>query len=167
MKTNNEKLKNAMIFIKNFVIRHKVVFIVIAAAILIPNIFFFVSRRTGKYRMVMLFEQVGSKKIEKEVIYVPKNDSQTKLETYISELLLGPLFHRARPVFSLGTKLEFCILKGDVLYVGLSEDAIFQDNEAADFYDGVELFKKAVKKNFPKIKDVEIFAGNVFIETKK
>ena len=167
MKTTHEKLKTALIYTRNFIVRHKIAFIVIAAAFLLPNIFFFVSKRAGKYRMVMLFEQVGSNKIQKEVIYVPKNDSQTKLESYISELLLGPLFHRARPVFSLGTKLEFCILKDDVLYVGLSEDAIFQDNEAAEFYDGVELFKTAVKKNFPKIKDVEIFAGNVFIETKK
>ena len=119
MKTNNEKLKNALIYTRNFIVRHKIAFIVIAAAFLLPNIFFFVSKRAGKYRMVMLFEQVGSNKIQKEVIYVPKNDSQTKLESYISELLLGPLFHRARPVFSLGTKLEFCILKDDVLYVGL------------------------------------------------
>ncbi len=166
MKTNNEKLKNAMIFTEKFIAMHKAILIAVAAAAVLLAVFSFVFRRAGKYRMVMLFQQVGSAKIEKEVTYVPKNGTQTKLETYISEFLLGPLLHRARPVFSLGTKLEFCIQKEDILYVGLSDDAIFQDNEAVEFYDGVEIFKKAIKMNFPKIKDVQIFAGNVFIETK-
>lgn len=158
------KIKNILNSLKNFILNHKIAVSVILAVLIVPHIIHFAAVNAGKTKRVMYFQQVGSEKIEKEIRYIPKNDSQTELELYISELLLGPQVYRARPLFSLGTSLEFCILKGDELYVGLSEDAIFQDNEALEFNKGVELLKKNIKKNFPKINEFEIFAGNTFIE---
>lgn len=155
--------KNVLIKTKNFLFKHKIAVIVILAVLIVPHVIHFAAVNAGKTKRVMYFQQVGSEKIEKEIRYIPKNDSQSELEIYISELLLGPQVYRARPLFSLGTSLEFCILKDDELYVGLSEDAIFQDNEALEFNKGIELLKKNIKKNFPKINEFEIFAGNVFV----
>lgn len=152
--------------VKKIIIKHKIAVIVVLAVLIVPHVVHFAAVHAGKSRRVMYFQQVGSEKIEKEVRYIPKNESQSEIESYISELLLGPEIHRVRPLFSLSTSLEFCILKDKTLYVGLSEDAVFQDNEATDFYRGEELLKKNIKKNFPEISDIEIFAGDIFIEDK-
>lgn len=150
---------------RDYVVRHKIAFLVILAVLVVPHIVHFAGTHAGKTRRVMYFAQVGSDKIEREVRYVPKNKSQSALENYISELLLGPQIHRVRPLFSLGTALEFCILNDGILYVGLSEDSIFQDNEAVPFTEGTELLKKNIRKNFPKIHEIEIFAGDVCVES--
>lgn len=149
---------------KNILFKHKIAVIVVLALLIVSQIARFAAVNAGKSRRVMYFPQVGTEKIEKEIRYVPKNKSQSELETYISELLLGPEVHRARPLFSLGTSLDFCIINDRVLYVGLSEDSIFQDNEAVGFEKGTELFKKNIRKNFSKIDEIEIFCGNNFVE---
>lgn len=153
-----------MVQVKNFLLKHKIAVIVVLAVLIVPHIIHFAAVKAGKSRYVMYFQQVGSEKLAKEIRYVPKNQAQNSIENYISELLLGPEVHRARPLFTLGTSLEFCIQKDDILYVGLSDDAVFQDNEAIEFNRAAELLKKNIKKNFPKIDRIEIFAGKNYVE---
>lgn len=159
------KSKNFLAKTKKIILKHKIAVCAILAVLIVPHIVSFAAVNSGKKRRVMYFQQVGSENLAKEIRYVPKNNAQKPLENYISELLLGPEIRRARPLFSLGTSLEFCIQEDNVLYVGLSQDAVFQDNEASKFENGIELLKKNIKKNFPKIKRIEIFAGNVFINS--
>lgn len=149
---------------KNFLFNHKIAVIVVLAVLIVPHIVHFAAVNAGKTKRIMYFQQVGSEKLAKEIRYIPKNDAQNPLENYISELLLGPEIRRARPLFTLGTSLDFCIQKDDVLYVGLSDDAVFQDNEAVEFSRAAELLRKNIKKNFPKIDKIEIFAGKNYVE---
>lgn len=121
----------------------------------------------GFTKRVLYFPQVGTEKIIKEIRYLPENHSQTPLENYVSEILLGPQVRRARPLFSLGTSLEFCILKENTLYIGLSDSAVLQESEAVSLTRGIEILKLNIKKNFSKITDVQIFSENVRIDDKK
>jgi hypothetical protein len=62
-------------------------------------------------------------------------------------------------VFSLGTKVLFCNLSGDTLYVNLSEDALLEKGSAQTIKDGTEFFKMNILKNFANINTIEMFIG--------
>lgn len=151
---------------KKLTLKHKIVFTAAAAALLFMAAYIISSSaaHAGKSKRLMYFKQTGTQKVEKEIRYIPKSEVETELESYISDLLLGPMVHRVRPLFSIGTELEFCMLKDNVLYIGLSKAAIFQDNEALSFDEGAELLKKNIRKNFHKVDDISIFIDNIFIE---
>lgn len=121
----------------------------------------------GFTKRVFYFPQVGTERIIKEVRYLPDNHVQTPLENYVSEILLGPQVRRTRPLFSLGTSLEFCILKDNTLYLGLSDSAVLQESEAVNLTRGIELLKLNIRKNFSKISDIQVFSENVRIDDKK
>ena len=82
------------------------------------------------------------------------------MSVFVDELLLGPMTYRYRYLFTPGTVAEFCFTKGKTLYVGLSEDALAVHDEVLPVEQGIELLKKNVKENFPRIDDVVVFIGN-------
>lgn len=94
---------------------------------------------------------------------LPKDPSRGELRLFVDELVLGPETPRLRPLFSLGTSVEFCFVAPrdgvDVLYVGLSEDAVQQRGSAAEIQRGIELFRENVTKNFANIGEVVLFIG--------
>ena len=104
-----------------------------------------------------------SSKSQKEIRYLTKNPVQGKLEYYVDELILGPTFYRGRPLFTVGTKLDSCFVQDSVLYVGLSEDAVLQDGDSLELMQAVALFKKNIKKNFSRIKKIELFIDGNYI----
>ena len=88
---------------------------------------------------------------------------QGRLQCYIDELLLGPVFYRGRPLFTLGTKLDYCFVTDRTLYVGLSENAVLQENGALELEKALVFFKKNIKKNFTRIKKIEVFIDGNYI----
>ncbi|MBQ0051075.1 MAG: hypothetical protein KBT11_03305 [Treponema sp.] len=155
-------IKSVSNFIKNNL---KIFGIAAIALVLFCAVGYFV-KHFGTSRRSFQFAQVGSEKIEREVRYISNKNGMSALEGYISELLLGPQIHRARPLFTLGTSLEFCIEKDEKLFVGLSEEAIFQESDSVEVYEGIELLKKNIMENFNKYKEIEIFINGISIETK-
>lgn len=108
-------------------------------------------------RYTMQFSQIGSDSFITEVRYLPRKPVQGKVQSYVDELLLGPTVFRSRPLFSRGTKAEFCFQRGKTLYVGLNTQAIFQDSEAETFAEGLKLFEQNICRNFSGIRHVECF----------
>ena len=113
-------------------------------------------------RRIFYFATLDSSDIHSEVRYEPKNLEETGLDGikfFAEELLLGPATNRYRPLFSLGTKLLFCNLAGDTLYVNLSEDALLEKGSAQSIKDGTEFFKMNILKNFANINTIVMFIG--------
>jgi len=139
----------------------KLVVIVASIAIILMLIHFF--SHIGTNRRVFIYPLAGSSKDQKEVRYLASNPVQGKIQYYVDELVLGPSFYRGRPLFTLGTRVEYCFLKNKTLYVGLSEEAALQRNGALTVERGAELLKKNIKKNFTGIKSIELFIDGNFI----
>lgn len=109
------------------------------------------------HRYTLQFSEIGTDRCITEVRYLPAKPVQGKVQSYVDELLLGPSVHRTRPLFSRGTKAEFCFQRGKTLYIGLNTQAVFQDSEAESFEKGLALLEKNVRKNFSGIRHVECF----------
>ena len=117
----------------------------------------------GADRRVFLFPVSGSTKIQKEVRYLDSNPVQGKIQYYIDELILGPSVYRSCPIFTSGTKVEYCFIREKTLYVGLSEQAVLQEGGSAEMTRAVSLFKRNIHKNFTGIKNIELFIDGNFI----
>lgn len=113
--------------------------------------------KTRGSRYVFRFQSVDSGRANIEWRFLPRRKGSQKPALYVEELLLGPKTERCRPVFSPGTKVEFCFERDRVLYVGLSSALLEKTGNASEIMEGIELFKKNVRSAFPLIKKVEIY----------
>ncbi len=97
------------------------------------------------------------KSIYTEIRAFPKDPVQGEIQYFVDELLLGPITNRYQPFFSLGTRAEFCFVQKNVLYVGLSRDALLEKGGAMSIKDGSRFFKMNILKNFGNIDTIEMF----------
>ncbi len=118
----------------------------------------------GSQRRTFRFPVIGTETIACEVRYLPRNPAQGNLCLYVDELLLGPQTQRARPLFSAGTKNEFCFQRGKTLYVGLSQDVLYEVPEAARIKEGIALFRENIRRNFRGIKEIALFIDGKYVE---
>ena len=121
----------------------------------------------GTDRRVFIFPVSGSSRTQREVRYLDSNPVQGKVACYVDELVLGPSVYRSRPIFTSGTKVEYCFSRGNVLYVGLSEEAALQEDGAVEISRAVSLLKKNISKNFAGIRSIELFIDGNFISDGK
>jgi hypothetical protein len=112
-------------------------------------------------RRVFYFESLDTNKISTEVRFLPSKPVQGKEKIFVDELLLGPMTNRFRPLFSPGTKADFCFVRGRTMYVGLSKEAVQITPETADIKKGMELFKKNILKNFTNIDTIVMYIDGI------
>ena len=117
----------------------------------------------GTNRRSFEYPLAGSKRNKTEVRYLASKPVQGKVCQYVDELVLGPSFYRGRPLFTLGTRVEYCFQRDKTLYVGLSKEAALQGNGAVPCDKGAAMLKKNIKKNFTGIKSIELFIDGNFI----
>lgn len=119
-------------------------------------------------RRIFYFPVIGSERTASEIRLVSSDSPQGKVRAYVDELLLGPTVRRSRPLFSAGTKTEFCFLRGKKLYLNLSRDALFMEGEAAEINLGIKLLKENIKRNFSQISEIVLFIdGKILAEDEK
>ncbi|NLM00217.1 MAG: GerMN domain-containing protein [Treponema sp.] len=128
-----------------------VIFVLFLFSIILFKLYYPNSHRT------FFYEKIDNLGLYSEKRYVPVAKTTDKITAYIEELLLGPIKPRFRPIFPHGTKLLSCFIRKDVLYVNLSKDILVQDNFASKYWDGAEIFKKNIFKNFRNIDIIEIY----------
>ena len=125
-----------------------------------------VYRQPGR-RYVFLFCSADSGRLVQENRWLTSDTSAdssadvsaaSECAAYVDELLLGPCVERCRPLFSPGTRALSCFVREGTLYVELSDELMSESGDAVAIRDGVELFTKNVRRNFPRIKQVELFA---------
>lgn len=120
-------------------------------------IFFYINGRNEKERIVLYFSSLDSSRLCSEARYVPKNPPQGREALFVSELLLGPMTNRFIPLFANGTTLDFCMVQNDVLYVGLSKEALNVTAKSADIKSAVDLLQYNIVRKFTKINTVLVY----------
>ncbi len=129
---------------------------VAAAFVFLLSLIIFLAK-TPLSRYSFRFQSVDSGRNNIEWRYLPGRRGAKKAALYVDELLLGPKTERSRPIFSPGTKADFCFERGRTLYVNLTSDLLVKSGNASEIMEGIELFKMNVKRAFPKYKEVEIY----------
>lgn len=148
---------------KIFLLKNKIKISVALVFLTLLLVSMHVFSHLGTDRRVFIYPVSGSSKNQKEVRYLASNPVQGKICCYVDELLLGPSFYRGRPIFTLGTRVDYCFLRDKTLYIGLSEEAALQGSGSRNIGESVSLFKKNIKKNFAGIKYIELFIDGNFI----
>ena len=115
-------------------------------------------------RRVFVFPSVASDERVVEVRYVPRRPVQGNIPLFVDELLLGPQSRRARPLFALGTRAEFCFLREKTLYLGLSKEVLAADAVADDMLGDIALFKENIRKNFSRLDNIVLFIDGKYVE---
>lgn len=115
-------------------------------------------------RHVLVFPSAASGDRVVEVRYAPRQPVQGSIPRFVDELLLGPQSRRARPLFVLGTRAEFCFLRGKTLYLGLSKELLAADAVADDMLGDIALFKENIRKNFSRLDDIVLFVDGKYVE---
>ncbi|MEE3410271.1 MAG: hypothetical protein VZQ47_06835 [Treponema sp.] len=132
------------------------VFLVAIVFLFLLSLAFYLAK-TPQKRYTFRFQSVDSGRENVEWRFLPSRKGGKKIELYVEELLLGPKNERSRPVFSPGTKADFCFERDRILYVNLTPDLLVKSGNASEIMEGIELFKLNVKKAFPRLKNVEIY----------
>ncbi len=144
----------------------KILFLSAALLFLISTVLFIIQMEG--HRRIFYFPVIGSERCASEIRIVSSDAPQGKICAYVDELLLGPTVRRSRPLFSAGTKTEFCFLRGKKLYLNLSKEALYMEGESAEINLGIKLLKENIKRNFPKISEIVLFIdGKILAEDKK
>ena len=122
---------------------------------LISLIFYLIEIKST--RRVFIFQSLDDDENHIEIRYLPKVEKEKRLRQYIDDLILGPIHDRYKPLFQNGTKVNFCFVRDNVLYLDLSEEALLQQGISSDTIDAVELLKLNITKNFRSIDNVILF----------
>lgn len=124
----------------------------------------------NKKRFLYIFPSAEENQYFLETRYVNKYNKKISelsayeyyINQYIDDLLLGSTLERTKLLFKSGTKSKSCFLRDDVLYLDLSKDLLTVDSEAADIREGVNLLYTNIKKNFKRVKNIELYVDGVY-----
>ena len=145
-------MKNNIISLK----RSSWIFVFTIIISLLISVFFFFLNFPG-IRKSFIYKASDSDVLRIEHKYIPLGRESERIVTYVNELLLGPVSEHCIPVFEKGTKLLSCFKRNGILYVDISEDALKGNAVSTDFRQQIALFKKNVQRNFPTLKEIELF----------
>lgn len=133
----------------------------VIAVVFIFSMIFFIAGN-NKYRRVFIFPSVEDGKYVVEYRYLNKKPVQGDVQFYIDELLLGPQIERTKLIFTRGTEVLSCFVRGNVLYLNLSADLLSGGDEATSIKNGFELLERNVCRNFSKIQKIEFFVDGKY-----
>lgn len=128
----------------------------IFSAALLVTIFSLVIKGIPQRRL-FYFDSYNDNKIYTEVRYISNKSDDNEIKAFVDDLLLGPMTNRYKNIFSPNTKTEFCFLEKKDLYLGLSKDALFVNDETFDIKKSVELLRLNIVKNFTNINNINIY----------
>lgn len=136
--------------------------------ILVVSIFLYNSENLGK-RRVLYFEAVDGSGLYIESRRITEYSStqgrDVHVQQFVQELLLGPVTNGFKSLFLQGTRLEYCFVQENILFINLSKEALFPGATTSATKDGVNLLVYNIKKNFSWIESVEIYIdGNKVYE---
>lgn len=120
------------------------------------SLFFWIKNFPG-IRRCFIFKSSDSDIMRIENRFEPMFPISGKIQNYIDELLVGPVSEHCTPVFSKGTTLKDCFVRGSKLYVNLSSDLLKTDAYNTDFKAQINVFKLNIMANFRYIKEIEVF----------
>ena len=149
---------------KEFIKKNLSTFIISIALLLIllfSLAIYFVKNNSKSY--VFIFPSADNESYIVERRNLAKDSVQGEINYFIDELLLGSGVERTKLIFSLGTKVNSCFLRDDILYLDISEDLLNIDESSYPIENGINLLKENILKNFSNINKVELFIGKRFV----
>lgn len=149
---------------KEFIKKNLSTFIISIALLLIllfSLAIYFVKNNSKSY--VFIFPSADNESYIVERRNLSKDSVQGEINYFIDELLLGSSVERTKLIFSLGTKVNSCFLRDDILYLDISEDLLNIDESSYPIENGINLLKENILKNFSNINKVELFIGKRFV----
>lgn len=144
--------KNLLIYILAFV------FVAVFATSLS---LFFVKQKSKSYVFIFPSAENGSYIVERRNL---SNDpAQGVIQLFVDELLLGSTVERTKLIFSSNTRVNSCFLRGNTLYLDLSDDLLSIEKSSFPINEGIELLRENILKNFSNINKIELFIGGKFV----
>lgn len=122
---------------------------------------------SGTVRRTFLFSSLRGSRVVAERRSLPRaavkrNGATAKealLEQYVSEALLGPFSANLGRLFHRDAGLSSVMLRGDVAFVSLSEEAAIPEPDSPDVASSLALLEKGLRSNFTFVKEIRFFIG--------
>lgn len=122
---------------------------------------FFVKQKSKSYVFIFPSAENGSYIVERRNL---SNDpAQGVIQLFVDELLLGSTVERTKLIFSSNTRVKSCFLRGNTLYLDLSDDLLSIEKSSFPINEGIELLRENILKNFSNINKIELFIGGKFV----
>lgn len=122
---------------------------------------FFVKQKSKSYVFIFPSAENGSYIVERRNL---SNDpAQGVIQLFVDELLLGSTVERTKLIFSSNTRVNSCFLRGNTLYLDLSDDLLSIEKSSFPINEGIELLRENILKNFSNINKIELFIGGKFV----
>lgn len=122
---------------------------------------FFVKQKSKSYVLIFPSAENGSYIVERRNL---SNDpAQGVIQLFVDELLLGSTVERTKLIFSSNTRVNSCFLRGNTLYLDLSDDLLSIEKSSFPINEGIELLRENILKNFSNINKIELFIGGKFV----
>lgn len=122
---------------------------------------FFIKQNSKSYVFIFPSADDGTYVVERRNL---SNDpAQGVIQLFVDELLLGSTVERTKLIFSSNTRVNSCFLRGNTLYLDLSDDLLSIEKSSFPINEGIELLKENILKNFSNINKIELFIGGKFV----
>lgn len=122
---------------------------------------FFIKQNSKSYVFIFPSADDGTYIVERRNL---SNDpAQGIIQLYVDELLLGSTVERTKLIFSSNTRVNSCFLRGNTLYLDLSDDLLSIEKSSFPINEGIELLRENILKNFSNINKIELFIGGKFV----
>lgn len=122
---------------------------------------FFIKQNSKSYVFIFPSADDGTYIVERRNL---SNDpAQGVIQLFVDELLLGSTVERTKLIFSSNTRVNSCFLRGNTLYLDLSDDLLSIEKSSFPINEGIELLKENILKNFSNIDKIELFIGGKFV----
>ena len=130
----------------------------ILACSLVVSLFLFLYLNHGWVERVLFFPRYADGVSGGETRRLPKRDTrEEELRYFLEEIILGPTNIENIPVVPEETELRTVVFRGQVLYLDLSEDVLFQSSgRPLPLERRMALIRRSVLFNFPWVKEIII-----------
>lgn len=122
---------------------------------------FFIKQNSKSYVFIFPSADDGTYVVERRNL--SNNPAQGVIQLFVDELLLGSTVERTKLIFSSNTRVNSCFLRGNTLYLDLSDDLLSIEKSSFPINEGIELLKENILKNFSNIDKIELFIGGKFV----
>lgn len=140
-----------------------VFFSLIVFVMLFSTVYFFCM--PDKVRRTFVFPMNNGGLVTEIRYLADGKDKETRIESYVRELVLGPRNHKGMSLLTPGTKINNIFVREDVLYMDFAESALLPGMNTVDNLLGLPLIEKNVFTNFKNIDTIILYInGNIVYE---
>ncbi|GHU33279.1 hypothetical protein FACS1894172_11470 [Spirochaetia bacterium] len=108
----------------------------------------------AQVRWTFEFYAVDGIRVEERLMRTGDESKEREIQSYIEEMLYGPMSPDLMPLFPVGTRVLSVLYRNEDVYINMSEDAVLLQ---PDIFQSVQLLDSGIRRNFPVLKQIKIF----------